>query len=465
MSTTEEQGGTRLPRLSRAGLRRPTEKPGGLYTLLAQCVFGGFLSLSMAGPWMTSIGGAMMSQYRTIGYLGLFIGAILSVRPWQQPQRLLALPWPIGAALLYCLLSLAWGLSFVDGLRKIVLTAIIAWSLFALIREIGAERTVVIMRGIMLALLVINLLVVALAPDVGFERGGQWRGAMGQKNWAGFACAITVLLCVFDAGRVPMPVRIAGGLGAAIFLVFSDSATSMGMCVFALVCGYLFKFLSNRHGRERLAAPGWAWLPLGVIALIFLTMAINPQPYFDMISDPKAFTGRTQIWAALIKLYVDQPLTGVGFGSIWDIGDTRAISRYASGWVIEQSEGHNGYLDLLVQVGAPGTLLILFATLVWPLQRLLRGGDHPTRSLGAALMAFCLGHNFTETTLFDRDSVGQVTIMIAIALIWSVTAMAVPTMRPQPAGLKTSRSQPIRQKSDPSSESRRGRRRSRSTSE
>jgi exopolysaccharide production protein ExoQ len=432
VSATEQSGGVRLPRLSRSGTRRKVDNPGWS-NLMAQAVFVGFLALAMAGPWMTSVGGFMMSQYRTIGYLALFVAALVSVRPWRQPQRLLAIPWPIAAALLYCLLSLAWGLSFEDGLRKIALTAIIVWSLFALIREIGTERTVTIMRIVMLLLLFCNYLVVLLAPDLGIRPGatdiwaGPWRGAMGQKNWAGFACAITVLLCVFDAKRVPIALRIGGGLAAALFLILTDSATSMGMCVFALFFGGAFYLQSARIGRARLAAPGWAWAPLAVIALIFLTMAVYPAPYFELVSDPEGFTGRTQIWAALIKLYIDQPLTGVGFGSIWDIGDTRAISQYASGWIIEQSEGHNGYLDLLVQIGAPGTLLVLFATLVWPLERLLRGGDHPTRTLGAALMIFCLGHNFTETTLFDRDTVGQVTIMIAIALIWSVTAIAVPT--------------------------------------
>lgn len=436
MSTIEQPGSVRLPRLSRSETRRKVDNPGWS-NLVAQAVFAGFLALAMAGPWMTSIGGSVMSQYRTVGYLALFTAALVSVRPWQQPQRLLAIPWPIAAALLYCLLSLAWGLSFEDGLRKIALTAIIVWSLFALVREIGAERTVAIMRVVMFILLFCNYFVVLLAPDLGIRPGaadiwdGPWRGVMGQKNWAGFACAITVLLCVFDAKRVPIALRIGGGVGAGLFLILTDSATSMGMCVFALVVGGLFYLQSARLGRARIAAPGWAWAPLVVFAFIFITMAANPKPYFEMISDPEAFTGRTQIWAALIKLYVDQPLTGVGFGSIWDIGDTRAISRYASGWVIEQSEGHNGYLDLLVQIGAPGTLLILFATLVWPLERLLRGGDHPARTLGAALMIFCIGHNFTETTLFDRDTVGQVTIMIAIALIWSVTAIAVPTRQPK----------------------------------
>ncbi|WP_198045816.1 O-antigen ligase family protein [Novosphingobium aquimarinum] len=425
-----------MPRLSRSATRRKAENPGW-NNLLAQAVFAGFLALAMAGPWMTSVGGFMMSQYRTIGYLALFIVALVSVRPWQQPQRLLAIPWPIAAALLYCLLSIFWGLSFEDGLRKIALTAIIVWSLFALIREIGAERTVAILRVVMFIVLFCNYFVVLLAPDVGVRPNaiaiwdGPWRGVMGQKNWAGFACAITVLLCVFDAKRVPIALRIGGGIAAGLFLIFTDSATSMGMCLFALFFGGLFYLHSARLGRARLAAPGWAWAPLAVFAILFITMAVNPQPYFELISDPEAFTGRTQIWAALIKLYVDQPLTGVGFGSIWDIGDTRAISQYASGWIIEQSEGHNGYLDLLVQIGAPGTLLVLFATLVWPLERLLRGGDHPARTLGAALMIFCLGHNFTETTLFDRDTVGQVTIMIAIALIWSVTAIAIPAQKPQ----------------------------------
>lgn len=199
----------------------------------------------------------------------------------------------------------------------------------------------------------------------------------------------------------------------------------MGVGAASLLAGALFAWRALRGGQRRLAAPGWAWAPFALLAAVSISMAIDPQTYLQLVSDPAGFTGRYQIWTALIRAYADRPLLGVGYGSLWDLGPEGPISPYAKGWVAEVSQGHNGYLDLLVQIGAPGTLLVLFAALVWPIQRLLRGGDHPARVLGAAMLVFCLGHNFTESTLFDRDALGQVFLLIAIALLWNATAAAV----------------------------------------
>jgi exopolysaccharide production protein ExoQ len=180
-------------------------------------------------------------------------------------------------------------------------------------------------------------------------------------------------------------------------------------------------------GQRHLAPPAWAWLPLAVLAVIFVAMAVNAQPFLDMVSDPAGFTGRNQIWTALIRAYTDRPLLGLGYGSLWDLGPDGPITAYARNWVTQVSQGHNGYLDLLVQIGGVGTLLVLFAVMTWPIQLLLRGGNQPARVLGAVILLFCLGHNSTESTLFDRDALGQVFLMIGIALLWNATATSVQT--------------------------------------
>jgi O-antigen ligase len=81
--------------------------------------------------------------------------------------------------------------------------------------------------------------------------------------------------------------------------------------------------------------------------------------------------------------------------------------------------GHNGYLDLALQVGVPGMVLVTFAAIVWPLLRLFssRIASPARRALIVAVVIFCAGHNITETSLFDRDMIVHVFLMFAIALI------------------------------------------------
>jgi O-antigen ligase len=419
-----------LPRLSRARTR-PREGGSRWSQTLAQVAFAALVILTIGNPWMTEQPDERLKLIREVGYVAILLLALVAMRPWRHPERLLVVPWPLLLALGWCWLSLVWAIEPGVGLRRLVLTSIVLWTLFALIRELGLERPLLIVQALLALLLVVNFTVVLADPTLGIhgkteaDLAGDWRGIMEQKNYAGFTSAMTVLLFAFDTGRWPMAARIGICLAAAMFLFFSDSATSMGIGAAALIVGGLLMWRAKLDGHRRLAPPAWAWLPLGLLAVIFVAMAINPEPFLELVSDPAGFTGRNQIWTALINAYADRPLSGLGYGSLWDLGPDGPITAYARDWVAQVSQGHNGYLDLLVQIGALGTLLVLFATLTWPIQLLLRGGDQPARVLGAVILLFCLGHNSTESTLFDRDALGQVFLMIGIALLWNATAMSV----------------------------------------
>jgi exopolysaccharide production protein ExoQ len=423
----------RLPRLSRARTRHRDDRPRWAEAL-AQFAFGALIVLAIAGPWMTNQGDETLSKVRELGYAAICILTAAALRPWRHVERLLVVPWPLLLSLGYCALSLLWAIEPGLGARRLTLTAIVLWAVFALVRYIGPGRSATILRVLMAALLLINFSVALRYPAIGIhgpgeaDLAGNWRGIMGQKNFAGFTCAMTIVLFAFPAQRVAVAARIGIIGAAAVFLLLSHSATSLGVGIVALVAGALFDRATTLRGQSRLAAPAWTWVPLAVVGVIFVSMAIAPSAYVDFLRDPAGFTGRYGIWTALIQLYADRPWLGVGYGSLWDLGSGGPIHAYAHGWVAEVSQGHNGYLDLLAQIGAPGTLVVLFATLVWPLQRLLRGGDQRARVFSAATIVFCLGHNFTETSLFDRDTLGQIFLLIAIAMLWnSTTAEPVPT--------------------------------------
>ncbi|MCD2314910.1 O-antigen ligase family protein [Sphingomonas sp. IC-11] len=428
-----------LARRRRKPLNARTAEGHGGTEWLASAGFAALLALTILGPSMTSENYGLQSQIRMAGYLLISLMSLVALEPWRRPERLLVVPWPLLVGLGWCWLSLAWAIEPAVGLRRLVLTSLVLWSTFALVRRLDLERSVLLVRGIFVITLVANFVVALTSPAVGIhpvnpggfesDLSGDWRGIMIQKNYAGLTCAMTILLFAFHAERVHVALRVAVIIASAVFLYLSDSQTSQIMVVVSLIIGALFTWLAQTKGRERLAPAGLAWVLLAIPAILFVSMAINNAPYLEMLADPAGFTGRTQIWTALIRFYADYPLFGAGYGSFWDLGPTGPIFQYGKGWVTEISQGHNGYLDLLVQIGLPGTLLVLFATLVWPTQRLLRGGDHPVRPLAAAAFIFCLGHNLTESMLFDRDSLSQVFLLIALAWLWMATASDVAGMR------------------------------------
>lgn len=423
-----------LGRRRRRPLNSRTAEAPAWTNWLGMAAFSLLLALTILGPSMTSENFGVQSQIRTFGYILITGTALVALEPWRKPERLLVLPWPMLLAIGWCWLSLTWALEPVVGLRRLVLTCLVLWSTFALVRKLGVEKSLLLIRIALVVTLVVNFAVVLIDPmtgvhgvkESGFESdlSGDWRGIMAQKNYAGLTSAMAVLFFAFDAARIHMAVRAAVIVGGALFLYLSDSQTSQIMCVASLIFAAGFELLARVRQQQRLAHSGFAWLLLVIPALLFTSMAIDNAPYLEMLSDPGGLTGRTQIWTAMLKFYADYPLLGAGYGSFWDLGPSGPIFQYARGWVTAISQGHNGYLDLLVQIGLPGTLIVLFATIVWPVQRLLRGGDHPVRPLAAGVVLFCLGHNLSESMLFDRDSLSQVFLMIALAMLWMVTGSA-----------------------------------------
>ena len=387
-------------------------------------IFSGlaFFLLVLIGPVITNMDGQngtdSGSLLRQIGYVltfGLLVFAVLreGLGTWA-----LRVPLPIGIALAWCWISLAWAINFDVALQRVVLTTISVWFAFILVRGGGYERSLEVLRLVLVIALVGNYLTVWLDPPFGMHLSydvtaiyGNWRGMMGHKNFAGAAAAITILLFVFGPGKLHPAVRFAIIAAATYFLYKTQSKTSGGMVAIALIAGWIF--LRFDRSIRRFAIP---LLMVLSAAMLFLDSIFFSAMSYDQILNPKAFTGRGLIWGALLRYAQDHWLLGTGFGSFWNIGFESPVYTYATGFVREISVGHNGYLDLLVTIGAPGLALALIAAVIMPTVKLLTSKMSSRRgALTVALLVFCVGHNCTESSLFERDSFVGVMMMIAVA--------------------------------------------------
>lgn len=75
-------------------------------------------------------------------------------------------------------------------------------------------------------------------------------------------------------------------------------------------------------------------------------------------------TDRTLLWTDLLNNAKENPVTGVGFGAFWvghigyDMYPLPNWSRKTPEW--RPNEGHNGYIDVYVDLGAIGVVLLIF---------------------------------------------------------------------------------------------------------
>lgn len=330
-------------------------------------------------------------------------------------------PLPLGILILlaWCWLSLIWAIEPSIAIRRLTLTSMIVVSIFVLVAQAGAVTSMRTAGTVLLIALAINFLWVGMGigthvpGELESALIGNWRGATIHKNVAGAVCALTIIILVFFSPTRNSVVRFGAILLSSAFLLFSQSKTSMALVVVSLALGLAYSFLGPR--RRGIMIPA-AFIAAACVAAI-------GQEYLGYFSDqftqPGGFTGRVQIWPVLLQFASEHPWLGAGYGSFWNIGEASPVMQLANNWVSRLATGHNGYLDVLVQIGIPGLILAILVTIVIPLWTLLTRPEIPSR-LGSALVAslvFCAGHNMTESSLLDRDMVVWVVLAFVLAVL------------------------------------------------
>ena len=336
---------------------------------------------------------------------------------WKQVWPL---PMSMTALLAYCALSTTWAVAPAISARRVVATALIIWIIFRLARDLGYDRMVHYMRYFLVALVAVNLLVVAITP-FGLQPydpadpsiAGDWRGLMGNKNIAGATCAFTILFLLYDQRSFPRWLTAAGLGGAALFLFFSHSRTAELALVIAALVALPVRFYDPRY-RVPIA------LGVSVVGLVLsILLLANIGRLEQILNDPGSFTGRTQIWPLLIEYISKHPWTGAGFGSFWQIGYESPIWTLTRNWIARYaSHGHNGYLDLMVTIGIPGAMLAMAAIFVSPLVRLFAHSRMPRaqRALLFGSIAFAAIHNLGESSLMNGSTPVEVFLISAVAM-------------------------------------------------
>lgn len=387
--------------------------------------FVAFLILVFVAPLLTfrpSAAATDDSSIRQIGYVLTLMLAAYGARNRLNNWENYIIPLPIFLTLLWFWASTVWAIDPANSLRRTFLTTIVVLTAFWTVRPLGYERTIATLRIALAVLLVVNILVVYLDPVTGVHQGsdnksytifgGMWRGIMVHKNFAGAACAITILLFLFDAKSISPAYKAAVISASCVFLYASQSKTSMGMTLIAILAGLVFKFFTGRLRNIFIA------LIIFGTAVFYVVMQIFADQIKNDFLGPTAFTGRGHIWMSLINYSNDNPWLGSGFGSFWNIGFASPIYKYGSGFTTQVTVGHNGYLDLLITTGYPGLVLAVFSLTLWPIFRTLATPQLIADRAGliCALLVFCVGHNFTESSLYDRDALVGVTLLFTAAI-------------------------------------------------
>ncbi len=253
-------------------------------------------------------------------------------------------------------------------------------------------------------------------PEFGIDHQlheGAWQGLFTQKN----ACAEATLFLLTPAFALPAIGRYGQTLRALylalglIIILMTQSRTGWAIALIYLGFAGSLRVL-RRFGRKDL-------LPL--TALFFVSagaMVVGVLAYpllvLSMIGRSGSFSGRAQIWGAIVASILRRPLGGYGFDAFWSMLNGEATRVFsATGWVV--TSAHSGFLNVALELGLVGLALVLF-TLV----QACRHAMAAFRPGHSGYIDWCIGTVFL-TVLYNLD---ERTLMAPQYLPWILYIVA-----------------------------------------
>jgi exopolysaccharide production protein ExoQ len=330
----------------------------------------------------------------------------------------------------YMLVSIIWSdMEFVSFKRWVrELTAVIM-AFVVLTEPAPREAMKSLLRRTAYTLIPFSLLLIKYFPTYGVQFGRwsgerMWVGVTLQKNALGRLCIISAFFLVWTLirrwQRRDIPVRKYQTY-AELFLLFltlyllkgpPNAYPATAIAAFLVGVGAYLGLLWMKKRDLYVSASTVTVIIAAIIALGIITPLVGGSSvagFTSALGRDATLTGRTDIWAGLLPVAERRPIFGSGFGALWT-PDTMAAGTGVN-------EAHNGYLEVLLQLGLVGLLLTAMFLLSCgrKAQRTL-AYDFDWASLSICFLLMLVLHNITESSIdsFTRHLMAVV-LFLAVA--------------------------------------------------
>ncbi|WP_267428206.1 O-antigen ligase [Methylobacterium sp. GC_Met_2] len=373
------------------------------------------LSASEDGSLLTQVlfltaGTAMALAIRRIG--------LRHLQPLMTRPLVLCAVW-LG---LTTLLSIEPSLS----LRRLALFVIAAMlSAGVLIVARSPRQLALSLAGAALVIVLSSYLAVAFVPSLAIHSAfdvnsdpshpGLWRGIFPQKNEAGAAMVILVIVGLYVATAANRFLGWAIVLLAGGFLLASGSKTAILLLPVILGVTGLCQVLTGGFARRLLLlgpVVGFSLVSIGSVLVPPIQEAVG-----SLLTDA-TFTGRSEIWQFAIDNILIRPWRGWGIGAFWMTERTMYGGSEELTWVNTVDHAHNAYLDTALIGGLPLLALTVAAFVLAPVRDLQRvaGGARLDAETMLFLRLWFLGlvSASFETVLWNGNNATCCMFMMAV---------------------------------------------------
>lgn len=341
---------------------------------------------------------------------------------WPRVAEGLRRHWYVMVVPAFALLSFLWSEAPGHTLRmslQLVMTVLAAIVLGA---ANSPRRLMRICRNVLGLAVLVSLLLILAGHPMAFDSNGLPSGLFPHKNNFGMVSALVMLLSLqlllVDRRRWRNLLTLSLGL-AAVFA--SQSALSL-VLVGSGIGAILLLHMGRGSVLGRLLVIGAALLSAAAVAgALVLQQAGLYETILSLLGKSETLTGRTILWDYGWRQVMEKPLLGSGYLAFWHDG-VNPDALYISGLVMPWQPGlllphfHNGYLQMLVDLGFIGMGLTTIVFLVFLAQA---WGEHrraetPVASWPLVLILFVLVSNAAEHGMFINHNLLTVYLLATL---------------------------------------------------
>lgn len=239
---------------------------------------------------------------------------------------------------------------------------------------------------------------------------GSWKGVYGHKAILGRIAALAVTVSVYVRPRHVWegPMRWAT-IAMFIFLsVESQSRASWLMMLGGIGFMVLIAIVRNRR-----LSSGIKLTVAVLCGLAFVGLVATSWDYLlaDVGRDA-TYSGRTTLWTGAIAVAnAHHPILGAGYRAFWTATGAAGVRDYIQDWFRVPSHGHNGYLDVWLELGYAGVALFavfLVAMIVRLTRRILREPAEPVWAAFAIFFFVFILNNFSISVAFKHTDIAWI---------------------------------------------------------
>jgi O-antigen ligase len=323
------------------------------------------------------------------------------------------------AVFAFPVISVIWSVDHGTSFRRAVALVMTGIYCVYLARRLSPDD---FLRRLLLALFVggvCSLLFTLVDPQQAIEHGainnGSWKGVYGHKAILGRIAAVAVTVSVYVRPRFFWE-RAMALATIAIFLFLSiKSQSRASWLMMGGGIGFMMLIAIMRNRRVSSGIKMTIALATG-LAVLGVTAALFTQILAAMGRDD-TFSGRTTLWEGAIAVaQAHHPILGAGYRAFWTDAGAAGVRDYIQHWARLPSHGHNGYLDIWLELGYAGmALFVVFVVVtIWRLVgRLLREPGEPAWAAFAIFFFVFLLNNASVTVAFKHTDIAWIFAVLA----------------------------------------------------